>query len=156
MKRKRETEVDEDEIIKEVNKKFKEINQKIKQNSTERGKEKMKIEQNSHEIFVKKTFLNSIEMNQMKIFKLICDEYPSHIPPHCLSIVSNLEVGMMDYLFVKKLVPKDARNRLEEDVLMYWVKNSNLKIVQYLIDVQKFDLTTSLTHGSFTGFLFTQ
>jgi hypothetical protein len=152
MKRKREPEQDEEEIVKEIKEKFSKINKKTKSNSTERGQNKMKRETEEHESFVKNEFLKSIEKNKQKVFQFICDEYPTFVPPYILLNVSIIELGMMKYLFEKKLVSKETRNFLNEDALMYWIKKSNVELVRYLLKVQKFDLLSKSAHAIHTRF----
>jgi hypothetical protein len=150
MKRKREPE--EEEIVIEIKEKFTEINTKIKSNTTKRGIEKTKLELNSFETFVEQQFIKSVTQDKQKIFKFICTEHPTLVPPNILFYVSYITLEMVEFLFEKKLVSKETRNHIGEDALIHWIRQKNFQLVEYLISIQKFDLTITSGTRKRTGF----
>jgi hypothetical protein len=152
MKRKRQ-EQEEDETIGKLKEEFKEINRKIKSYKTSRGKEIMKQELRSHESFIKIELICAIKENRPNVIKSIFEEYPTHVPSDILFLFPNIDLDMVDYLFEKKLVSLTKINTDGDDIFMVWVKQKNLKLVEYLVRVQKFNLTSKFKYDDHTGFL---
>jgi hypothetical protein len=138
---------DEDEVVEQLRKRFKEI-----PNSS--SLDVLKFQYQNYEFVsdIKQDLISSIHENETKIFKFICNEYPSLVPPLILAEIWRIDLEMLKFLFEKKLVSQeDSLNFVGEDALMYWVKNSNYEIVKYLITVQNFDFTIKSDFRGYTG-----
>jgi hypothetical protein len=138
---------DEDEVVEQLKKRFKEI-----PNSS--SLDVLKFQYQNYELVsdIKQELISSIHENETKIFKFICNEYPSFVPPLILTEIWRIDLEMLKFLFEKKLVSQEnSSNFVGEDALMYWVKNSNYEIVKYLITVQNFDFTIKSDFRGYTG-----
>jgi hypothetical protein len=142
MKRIRE----EGEVLEQLNKHFKET-----KNSTMENLQLFKYQNYDFISNINQELISSIQENKKNIFKFICKEFPKLISPLIFWEVTKMELEMMKFLFEKKIISKETRNSLGEDLLMHWTIQSNFELVEYLIKVQHFDLTTKSSFRSYTG-----
>jgi hypothetical protein len=152
MKRKREKD-EGDELIEKIKNTSLSIKKQSNLKSTSRTKEKINKELEIHEEYILEVFVDAIQVNKMKIFLFICEDYPTLIPEGILFRVKNIEnLEMLNYLFDKKFISKLVFGN-DKDLLIHFISLNNIVVAEYLIKVQQFDLNFKSEKTGRTGLL---